>query len=128
MAERIEAELLERAPWLAAPIYRSAVRSLARTEAELELRWAWVDEHGLVDGEGEDRPGSARLDRAEVRAAKLRGELGLTPMATLRMLALASGVDGPAALEGLDALRAVGAGLRRAAEQRALEPGEAGAA
>jgi hypothetical protein len=120
LAAEIERRRIEEAPWLASPLYLPAVRSLARCEAELELRWAWVDEHGLVDDDGNDRPGTVRLDRAEARAAKLREQLGLTPMATVRMLAGLSAVDGPAALDGLEALRQAGAAVRRAAEQRAL--------
>lgn len=124
LADEIRTELVAEAPWLDRPAYTGALRSLSYAEAELLLRRRWISEHGLVDDDGNDRPGSDRLERAEARAARLRDALGLTPhsqaslLSKLASVAVAGGDDG-----GLEALKAEGA--RILASRRAeLEGGD----
>lgn len=120
IAQLVAVELVDSAPWLAGRQFAGAVAQLARVEAQLELLGAWLDEHGLLDDEGVPWPATGLQQKLEARAQSLRGDLGLQPVALVRVLAGLSAIDGPAAQEGLEALKAAGRGLRVAAEQRAV--------
>jgi hypothetical protein len=107
VAARLEAEIVEVAPWCARPGFGPAVREWAFAEAVCELYQAWFSERGLFGEDGKLAPGLVRWDRAEARASTLRAELGLTPQAlasllgSLATVAATSGDDG-----GLAALKA----------------------
>lgn len=108
LADQIEAEVRQDAPWVNRAAFAGSVRSYAYAEAELTLRRAWIDQHGLVDEEGNPRPGTERLERAEARAAKLRDQLGLNPLGYARLIATVAGAIGPIQEDALEALRAEG--------------------
>jgi hypothetical protein len=105
IAGRLADGLVEAAPWTAAPAFGPTVQAWAWAEAQCVLYRAWFDERGLVDEDGEPRPGLGRWDAAERRAASLRAELGLTPQSLGQLLAraasVASAVNDQAALEAL---------------------------
>jgi hypothetical protein len=82
---------------------------------------AYLDEHGLVDDDGQPRNAAGMLERVEGRLAGLRAQLGLTPLALGKLLATLSQVDGDKGAEGLEALRRAGAELRAAADRRPLD-------
>ena len=86
IADRLAAELLAERPWLAG--HRRTVVAWARVEAQVQLIGAWLDEHGLVDDDGEPRAAGNRLDRLETRAQSLRNDLGEAPMAMARLLSI----------------------------------------
>jgi hypothetical protein len=112
--------LEEVAPWTRGPAFASVVESWAWAEAQAVLYRRHFDRVGL-GLEAKDQPkGLDRWARAEGSAARLRGELGLTPASLTRLLAGLSAVDGPAAVSGLDALRSAGAALRSAVGAPAL--------
>lgn len=112
--------LAEAAPWATGVSATPAARAWAHAEARVALLRLWFDDHPQLDGEGEPAAALVALDRAESRAASLRDQLGLGPMAMVKLMAGLSSIDGPAAQQGLDALRAEGLEIRQAAEQRAL--------
>lgn len=75
------------APWAAdRPAFLGSVESLAWCEAQLELVRAYLDDVGLLDGDGQPRAVCNLLDRLEGRAARLRDALGLSPMALAKLL------------------------------------------
>lgn len=84
VADRLEADLLAERPWLSA--HSRSVKAWARTEAQLQLLGTWLDEHGLVDDEGNPRPAGARLDKLESRAQSLRSDLAETPLSMARLI------------------------------------------
>jgi len=101
--------LLTVAPWTAQPAFAGARASLAWVEAQLVLLRAYLDEHGLVDGDGQPRPAADRLDRLEARASTLRAELGLTPQSLAKLLGTLTSVATTGGDEdGLTALKAEG--------------------
>lgn len=114
------------APWTSAAAFTGTVASWAWAEAQAHVLRAWLDQHGLVDAEGQPRPAAGMLERVEGRLGNLRAQLGLTPLALGRLLATLSQVDGERGQEGLEALRAAGAELRRVADQRMVEGGGGG--
>ena len=105
IADQLAADLLAERPWLAG--HRRSVHAWARVEAQAQLIGAWLDEHGLVDDDGEPRAAGNRLDRLEIRAQSLRNDLAEPPMAMARLLstltstAVSAGSD--EMLEGLKA-------------------------
>lgn len=86
VAARLAAELAVDAPWTARPAHRAAVAAWARTEARLQLVAGWLDEHGDLDDDGRPRPATLLLDRLESRVARLRHELGISPLGHARLL------------------------------------------
>lgn len=124
LAERIVAELSVDAPWTARAPYVATVAAWAWAEAQACLLRVYLDEQGLVDNDGTPRPATALLDQVERRAANLRGELGLSPLALAKLLAAfgtataAGGDDGGA----LDKLKAQGAKFIEATTQPATQP------
>jgi hypothetical protein len=126
VADQLAAGLGEVAPWTSAPVFAGSVASWAWAEAQGYLLRQWLDEHGLVDDEGQPRPAARMLEQVEGRLAGLRGQLGLTPLALGKLLATLSQVDSERGQEGLEALRAAGAELRQAADLRMVEGGGGG--
>jgi hypothetical protein len=116
LAERLAAGLADDAPWTAGAAHVATVTAWSWAEAQASVLRAWLDEHGVIDDEGKPRPAAAFLDQVEKRAANLRAELGLTPLALAKLLTAVSGLTSEAATAGLDALRAEG---RRIVEARA---------
>jgi hypothetical protein len=111
------AELVAAAPWCDRAAYRPTVAAWCRVEAQLHILTRWLDEHGLLDEEGRPRPATNLADRLEGRAARLRAELGLTPMSQSRLLLNVAAVEGGQA-GTLDVLLAEGRqALSRAAER-----------
>jgi hypothetical protein len=121
LAAEVEAALPGIAPWATAPTFEGAVHSYCWVEAQLALVRQYVDEQGLLDDDGNPRPVLTLLDRLEGRAASLRSELGLTPLALAKLLgslattAAVSGDD-----DALETLKAEGARILAA---RALGDG-----
>lgn len=121
LADEIAAELLAVAPWCAVPAFMPEVRAWAWEEARVRLLQAWVNEYGLLDDRSEGALG--QLERAQGRAARLRQNLGLNPVAWSKVLAhaataKAAGVEGAA--EVVEQLAAVG----RELTERALPAGQ----
>jgi hypothetical protein len=115
--------LAEVAQWSTLPAFRPTVEAWAWAEARAELYRRHFDDVGLGLVDEEPPPGLAEWERAEGRAQRLRAELGLSPSSLTKLLRGLSSIDGPAATAGLDALKAAGAEIRRAAEQAALPTG-----
>jgi hypothetical protein len=118
IADQFAAGLGQVAPWTSPASFRGTVGSWAWAEAQAQVLRAWLDEHGLVDDDGQPRPAARMLEGVEGRLAGLRGQLGLTPLALGRLLATLSQVDGDKGSQGLEALRRAGAELRAAADRR----------
>jgi hypothetical protein len=119
LAESLAAELVESAPWVGHPAFRSTLERWAFAEAQCIQRREWISEHGLLAEDGSEQHSSAELARNEATAAKAAAELGLSPAAMVRVLAGLSQVSGDdAATEALESLSAVGRDLvaRRQAE------------
>ena len=79
------AATVEATPYLDRPEYRAAVVAWARAEVQAQLLQAWVDEHGLVDENGQVARAEGALHRAETRAANARARLGLDPLSRARL-------------------------------------------
>ena len=122
LAEKFAAELVEVAPWTAAPAHRATVAAWARVEAQLALVADFLDAEGLLDADGLPRPATGFAARLEARAMSLRGELGLSPLSLARLLGMvAVTADAVGLGESLDALRLEG---RRILEARAAAEAE----
>lgn len=119
IAETIAATIPDVAPWAATPTFAGTCQSLAWTEAQAQLVREYLDEVGLLDDEGKPRPATALLTQLERRAASLRTELGLSPLAMVRILAGLSNVDAARSIDGLDALKQAGRQIVAAREQQA---------
>jgi hypothetical protein len=95
---------------------------LAWVEAQLVLLRAFVDEHGILDADGEPAVAVSYMARLEGRAQSLRAELGLTPQALAKLLsslvsvAVAGGDEA-----GLDASKAEGVAILDARRQALSE-------
>jgi hypothetical protein len=120
IAEQLAGGLADLAPWTSAASFQGTVASWSWAEAQAVVLRAYLDEHGLVDDDGQPRPAAGMLERVEARLAGLRAQLGLTPLALGKLLATLSQVDGDKGAEGLEALRRVGAELRAAADRRGV--------
>jgi hypothetical protein len=122
VAARLEAEIVEVAPWCARPWFGPAVRAWAFAEAACELYQAWFSERGLFGEDGKPARGLERWDRAEARASRLRAALGLTPQSLARLLGTLASVTAASGDEGgTAALRAEGRHII-AAHEVALGP------
>lgn len=128
IADELLEGLAEVAPWTSAAPFRPAVEAWAWAEAQAILYRRWFDEHGLDPSAPSDEApnGLQRWERAEGRAQRLRGELGLSPSSLTTLLRGLSAIDGPAAATGLEALKAAGAQIRQAADRAALDAAAAG--
>ncbi len=124
LADRIAAELPDIAPWCSRPTYGPTVAAWSRTEAQLQLVMAWLDEHGPLDSDGEPRPATNLLVKLESQAQSLRAELGLSPLALAKLLGAFTSAPTGSDDGALDHLRAEG---RRIVDARtaALERPEA---
>lgn len=120
IADQLAAGLAAMAPWVSAAAFAGSVASWSWAEAQAVVLRRYLDETGLVDGDGQPRPAAGMLERVEGRLANLRAQLGLTPLALGKLLATLSQVDGDKGAEGLEALRRAGAELRAAADRRAI--------
>lgn len=109
VAAVLAAELVASARWTASEAFATTVASWAYSEAQLLRLRGYLDEHGLLDDDGEERPAARLLDRVEGRLAKLRDQLGLTPAALGKLLATAASVAGATGdAESLTSLQAEG--------------------
>lgn len=123
IADELERDVLEVAPWLSRPGFRAAVRAWAKAEARAQLVADWLDERGDLDDDGEPRPAATYSLRLEASAAAKRAALGLDPMSFAKLLATFSGSAG--ADDVLEALRAEGAAILAARSPEALPAGGA---
>jgi hypothetical protein len=83
-------ELVEESPerlgYLAAPEFRPALWSWARTEARVQLLHEFLlDEGGDLDADGITRPAAELLVRLEKAAESLRTRLGMDPLSRARL-------------------------------------------
>lgn len=113
LAEALSIEAIEVAPWLTRRAFRLAVEAWSVAEAKCQLVDAWLDDHGLLDGEGVPFPANALSDRLHARCITLRSQLGLDPVSFAKLLATFAGVPG-----GEDALEALKAEGKRLVEAR----------
>lgn len=130
IAEELAAGLTEAAPWTSAAVFRPTVEAWAWAEAQAISYRRWFAEREALlepDADSGEPAGLVSWDRAERRAANLRAELGLSPASMSRLLSSLSSIDGPAAQDGLAALRAAGAALRASTAAGRLEAGHDGA-
>ena len=90
----VDAALAE-CPYLRDASYTPALTSWARFEAKCDLLHDWIDEHGLLDDNGNATPAAKLLPVYEGRAASLRATLGMDPIsrAKLQRDAAATEVD-----------------------------------
>lgn len=115
LADQLAERLVEVAPWTAGQAHTLTVAAWSRAEAQSCLLAAYLDEHGLLDDEGNPRSAVTQYERVETRAANLRRELGLTPLALAKLLqALASVADSHGVADGLEAVRAAGRQITQA--------------
>lgn len=110
MADDAERWLREQSPLAGQPLFAPTVSAWAYAEAQCQLVRQYLDQHGVLDDQGEPRPSVAFLERIEKRAANLRGELGLSPTAWARLAVLLASAPGVQEA-GIEALRSVGRDL-----------------
>lgn len=113
VADKLARWLIREAPWCGQPAFGASVAAWAWAEAQAVLLRGWVDEQGVIDADGKPLPALAALERAEGRAARLRGELALSPSAWTKLVKSLSSADHEAAARGLEALKATGRELTR---------------
>lgn len=123
VVEELRAAVGEAAPWVLAPAFGPALESWLWAEARCALYRRWFDERGLWNEDGESSPGLVAYERAEGRAAQLRTELGMTPRSLVDILGKLASHEPEAMRGALDALRATGAEIRVAAENRQILAG-----
>lgn len=92
LAEQVEQAIIQAAPWTASAAFTGARQSYAWAEGQAQLLRAYIDVHGMLDEEGEERSAVRSLDRVEGRLAKLRDQLGLNPTALSKLLATSAEV------------------------------------
>lgn len=119
----LRASMVVTAPWLAVPAFDRALMSWATAEAQCELLRAYLDEHALLDDDGEPRPALAALERAERNAERARSQLGLNPVAWAALYrTLVVSPDGDA--KGIEALRQTGRMMLEATTSGELPAGD----
>lgn len=84
-AEEIAKAAVDAVGYLGAADFAPALRSWARAEASLDLLAEWVDQHGLLDGQGNPQPWVSTLLRFERLAAGHRARLGLDPASRAKL-------------------------------------------
>jgi len=87
VADQIVSLAVEHAPHLADPTFTAEVAAWSRAEAACLLIGRYLDEHGVLDDDGEPRNATKELTRFEKLAADRRIQLGLTPLARARISA-----------------------------------------
>jgi len=92
IADALAAQLVEDAPWTGSPAFAGTAQSWAHAEAQAALLRVWLDEHGLLDEDGQESGAAKMYDRVETRLSRLRDQLGLTPRSLGQLLATAAGV------------------------------------
>lgn len=85
VAEELVTLAIEHAPHLNDQSFTAELVAWSRAEAVCVLIGRWLDEHGLLDGDGEPRSASNQLARFEKLAADRRIQLGLTPLSRARI-------------------------------------------
>jgi hypothetical protein len=110
IADALATELIAEAPWCASPAFRGAVASWSWAEGQAVLLRRYVDENGMFDEEGTERPAVRTLSQVEARLIKLRDGLGLNPVALAKLMAASASVAAATGDEAsVEALRAEGA-------------------
>ena len=87
---------------------RAGGRGLGAAEAQLQLVMSWLDEHGPLDTDGAPRPATSLLSRLEAHARELRNDLGLSPVALAKLLAVLDSAPAGTDDDGLAGLKAEG--------------------
>lgn len=124
LADQLSDQLGGMAPWVNAPAFTGTVHSWSWAESEAALLRAFLDEVGLLDGEGEPRPAAKRLERVEARLHRLRDSLGLSPSALGSLLGKAASIATATGDTGaLDELKAEGRRILDARAAAELETG-----
>lgn len=137
IVDLLRPEVLEAAPWVAAPAFRWTFETYLWAEARCVAYREWFAEKGMFLTEedrtvqrgkrepGDPRPSLDRWDQAERTAARLREVLGLTPATLATLITKLASIEPTALNNALEQLRATGAELQAAAEAKALGPGPA---
>lgn len=120
-AAEIRERLLAEAPWLAPPAFARSVDALARAEARVELLAEFIDEHGLLDDDGQPRSALAALEKAEKAAERLRSTMGLSPTSWAGLYRTLAAQTEEATTGGLAALKRTGAQIIEATTTRPAE-------
>lgn len=121
LADAIAEQAASAAPWTQQRVFAPTVQAWAWAEAQATLLRMYVDDRGMLDDDGQPLPALALLDRTEVRAARLRSELGFSPSSWARLIARLGSAKGEAVAHGIAALQEVGRELDRT--MRALPGG-----
>lgn len=124
LAEAAASELIASAPWCAAPAFSSTVRRWAWAFARAELLRHYIDEQGILNEDHEPQPALAELARAEATEAKAAAELGLSPGAFARLLALSKTAEAAGAVGASDQVEALAAVGRELVGRASLPAGE----
>jgi hypothetical protein len=115
IAAALAAELPTVAPWTARPAFAATVAAWSKAEAQAQLVGNYLNANGLLDDEGTPRPATSLYAQAETRAANLRQQLGLTPLALAKLLqALAAVASISGDESSLEAVRAEGRRIAQA--------------
>lgn len=77
LASELVTTTVEAAPFLDQPSFHPALKAWARAEARCALLAAYLDEHGLLDEQGQPRPATKLMTQMENLALKQRARLGL---------------------------------------------------
>ncbi|MGV9868096.1 hypothetical protein [Rhodococcus koreensis] len=85
LAAEIANAVCQARPDLQAPEMQPAVLAYARTEAQLEVLTAYVDEHGAFKDDGEISAAEKHRLRIDTQAANHRSRLGLDPLSKARL-------------------------------------------
>jgi hypothetical protein len=130
LVEELIAVTIEQAPFLAQPSFKSALEAWTRAETRCQLLENYLDEHGLLDADGNPRPAAAFATQQENLALKHRTRLGLDAASRAGIEAsltstAASQASLEAALEkGAQLLRERMAGAGSAPEAHQERPGQ----
>ncbi|WP_051637734.1 hypothetical protein [Rhodococcus sp. UNC363MFTsu5.1] len=85
LAAEIANAVCQSRPDLQAPEMQPAVLAYARTEAQLEVLTAYVDQHGAFTETGEVSAAEKHRLRIDTQAANHRSRLGLDPLSKARL-------------------------------------------
>lgn len=118
LADRLAESMVQEAPWLGRPAFASALAAWARAEASVLLIAEYLDEKGVLDGDGIPLAAANFAERLEARASKARARLGLDPVAFAGLLTTFAGA--PGAEDVLESLGREGRAIMEARDARAL--------
>jgi len=85
VARELAKVVLAQVSYLSDPSYEPAVWAWARAEAQVLVLTAYLDEHGMLDENGNPRPALSAFKDAENRASRARQRLGLDPLSRAQL-------------------------------------------